>query len=49
MKEGGICDKVMEETAGRIQFYLQKRCEGALATEVVLYSNQHGSWDKPGG
>ncbi len=42
LKEGGICDKVMEETAGRIQFYLQKRCEGALATEVVLYSNQHG-------
>lgn len=42
LKGGGICDKVMEETAGRIQFYLQKRCEGALATEVVLYSNQHG-------
>ena len=40
--EEGICGQVMEETAKRIYFYLQKRCGGALATEVILYSNQHG-------
>ena len=42
LKEAGLLEATMEETAERIQFYLQKRCRGLIKTEAVLFSNQMG-------
>ena len=42
LKEEGLLEETMTEILNRIQFHLQKRCQGALETEVVLFSNQYG-------
>lgn len=42
LKEEDLLENVMEETLARIQRHLQKRCQGLLETEVVLFSNRHG-------
>lgn len=42
LREEGILDITMEETARRIKYYLQRRCRGAIRTEAVLYSSQFG-------
>lgn len=42
LHEEGLLADVMEETLQRISHHLQKRCRGALETEVILFSNQYG-------
>lgn len=42
LKEADHLAPTMDEIIKRIQFHLQKRCKGAIRTEVVLFSNQYG-------
>lgn len=42
LKEAGYLDETIQETVQRIWFHLQKHCQGALRTEVVLFSSQYG-------
>ncbi len=42
LREQNLLEAVMAETLERIHYYLQKRCQGMLETEVVLFSNQYG-------
>lgn len=42
LREEGILEATMKETLARIHYHLQKRCQGAFETEVVLFSNQYG-------
>lgn len=42
LKEEHLDAETMKEAASRIHFHLQKRCQGAIRTEVILYSNQFG-------
>ncbi len=42
LAETDMLEPTMAEVTRRIQFHLQKHCRGALQTEVILFSNQHG-------
>lgn len=42
LKEKNLAAQTMREILPRIRYYLQHRCGGALKTEAVLFSNQHG-------
>ncbi len=42
LREAGILEITMAEILRRIQFHLQKRCRGAIRTEVVLFSSRFG-------
>ena len=42
LKENDCMEETIRETLERIYFYLQKRCQGLLETEVILFSNQQG-------
>ncbi len=42
LQEKNLLKDVITETLGRIHYHLQKRCQGMLETEVILFSNQYG-------
>lgn len=42
LKEEGLLERAMSDVIRRIQYYLQHRCQGALRTEVILFSNVYG-------
>ncbi|MDO4323866.1 MAG: cobalt-precorrin-5B (C(1))-methyltransferase CbiD [Lachnospiraceae bacterium] len=42
LKEENLLEGTMAEVLDRIHFHLQKRCQGAFETEVILFSNQYG-------
>ena len=42
LKEQGLLEGAMEDMLPRIQGYLQHRCQGAVRTEVILFSNEYG-------
>ncbi len=42
LKEEGLLERAMEDVIRRISYYLQHRCQGALQTEVILFSNVYG-------
>lgn len=42
LKEKNLAAQTMREILPRIRYYLQHRCGGALKTEAVIFSNQHG-------
>lgn len=42
LSQAGLLEQTIREVTGRIRFHLQKRCQGALQTEVILFSNQYG-------
>ncbi len=42
LKEKDLTAQTMKEIMPRIRYYLQHRCGGALKTEAVIFSNQHG-------
>lgn len=42
LKEKGLLEVTMTHVIEKIQFYLQHRCQGALMTEVILFSNEYG-------
>lgn len=42
LRETPYLKETVRETLRRIQFHLQKRCEGELKTGVVLFSNRYG-------
>lgn len=42
LRETRLLEATMEEVIKRIRFHLQKRCQGAIETEVILFSNQYG-------
>lgn len=42
LKREGLTEPAMAEITQRVRYYLQHRCHGALQTEAILFSNQHG-------
>ena len=42
LKDSGQMEETIQQILERIHFYLQKRCQGLLETEVILFSNQRG-------
>lgn len=42
LEEKNLTEKTMKEILPRIRYYMQHRCGGALQTEAVIFSNQHG-------
>lgn len=42
LKREGLTQPAMAEVTQRVRYYLQHRCHGALQTEAILFSNQHG-------
>ena len=42
LKETGLLEPAMKDIVSRIHYYLQHRCQEALKTEVILFSNEHG-------
>ncbi len=42
LKEKNLTERTMEMLLPRIHYYLQHRCGGAIKTEAVLFSSQHG-------
>ena len=40
--EKGLLEDAMKDITGRIRYYLQHRCQGAIETEAILFSNVHG-------
>ncbi|MCR1843042.1 cobalt-precorrin-5B (C(1))-methyltransferase CbiD [Murimonas intestini] len=42
LKREGLIESAMAEITKRVRYYLQHRCQGALQTEAILFSNQHG-------
>jgi len=42
LKREGLFEAVMEEAAGKIDFYMQKRVHGKIKTGAILFSNVYG-------
>ena len=42
LKETGLLEPAMKDIVSRIHYYLQHRCQEALKTEVILFSNEYG-------
>lgn len=42
LEKEGLLDSAMEDIVARIHYYLQHRCQEALRTEVILFSNEYG-------
>lgn len=42
LKREGLFETVIEEAAGKIDFYMQKRVHGKLKTGAILFSNVYG-------
>jgi cobalt-precorrin-5B (C1)-methyltransferase len=42
LRQDGMLEATIREILERIHFHLQKHCQGAIETEVILFSNQHG-------
>lgn len=42
LRDFGILEETMRETAQRIRMHLQRRCRGRIQTEAILFSNQYG-------
>lgn len=42
LKETDLFEPTIQEILTRIHYYLQHRCQGALETEVILFSSEHG-------
>ena len=42
LRQEDLLEDTVKEMMERIHFHLQKRCQGAVMTEAVLFSNQYG-------
>lgn len=42
LRQAGMLEQTIREVTARIRFHLQKRSQGTLQTEVILFSNQYG-------
>lgn len=49
MKNAGILEKTMKELSEKIAYYLEKRADGKIETEFVVYSNTFGELIKSKG
>ena len=42
LKEEGYLEKTMDQVTERAAFYLNHRCQGAIETEIMIFSNVYG-------
>lgn len=49
IKDAGLLEETVAIIMTRIQYYLQHRCQGALQTEAILFSNEYGYLGKTEG
>ena len=49
MKNAGILERSMNELSEKIAYYLEKRADGKIKTEFVVYSNTFGELIKSKG